>query len=277
MSLLDRIFNPFSLIIINILVIIAAEFTGGGMFFINTGLIHGVAILFIILALSRMFSHYYTYDPIFEKIVHGALGASFIFAASHIYEYASMNIFHTYKDSTFINAVNFYLIGFMLIIIGAESFLRIIARRSTYLIKLLSIAILIFAALIIFFSIKSDFVSLEIESLAPYIYAVLVAGIGTLGIFIIRRVKKLVPISTGFSNYLLASLSLIIFATLPYIFYDFIEARFYSYTNRHQIIYLSHFAFFAALSLLFLAFTKVSWGGLYSEARQYEQMIKKSN
>ena len=122
MSLLDRMFNPFSLILINILVIIAAEFTGGGMFFMNTGLIHGVAILFIILAVSRIFFHYYTYDPFFEKIVHGVLGASIIFAASHIYEYASMNIYHTYKDSTFINAINFYLIGFMLIIIGTESF-----------------------------------------------------------------------------------------------------------------------------------------------------------
>lgn len=275
MSLLDKIFNPFSLIAINILIIIAAEFTGGGMFFMNTGLIHGVAILFIILSVSRIFFHYYTYDPFFEKIVHGVLGASIIFTASHIYEYASMNIYHTYKDSTFINAVNFYLIGFMLIIIGAESFLRIPARRSTYLIKMLTIAILIFTALIIAFTLNGNWASLEINSPIPFIYAFLVATIGALGIFIIHKLKKLVPIAANFSNYLLASITLIIFATIPYIFYDFIKARFYSYTNRHQIIYFSHFAFFAALSLLFLAFTKVSWGGLYAEARQHEEKILK--
>lgn len=273
MSLLDRILNPLSLILINILIIIAAEFTGEGMFFMNTGLIHGIAILFIILAVSRIFFHYYTYDPFFEKIVHGVLGASIIFSISHIYEYASMNIYHTYKDSTFINAVNFYIIGFMLIIIGTESFLRIPAHRSTRLIKMLIAAISLFAILVIAFTIKSDWASLETDSPLPFIYAFLVLAIGTFGIFIIRKLKKMVPIAANFSNYLLASLSLIIFATVPYIFYEFIEEEFYAYTNRHQIIYFSHFAFFAALSLLFLAFTKVSWGGLYAEARQHEEKI----
>lgn len=273
MSLLDRIFNPLSLILINILIIIAAEFTGEGMFFMDTGLIHGIAILFIILAVSRIFFHYYTYDPFFEKIVHGVLGASIIFSISHIYEYASMNIYHTYKDSTFINAVNFYIIGFILIIIGTESFLRIPAHRSTRLIKILTAAISLFAILVIAFTIKSDWASLETDNPLPFIYAFLVLAIGTFGIFIIRKLKKMVPIAANFSNYLLASLLLIIFATVPYIFYEFIEEEFYAYTNRYQIIYFSHFAFFAALSLLFLAFTKVSWGGLYAEARQHEEKI----
>ena len=48
-------------------------------------------------------------------------------------------------------------------------------------------------------------------------------------------------------------------AILTYISYLIVE--------NYQIVYISHFAFFAALSFLFLAFTKLSWGGVYAETR----------
>lgn len=266
-NILDKIFNPVSLILINIGLILAAEFAGNGLFFYETGLIHAVAILFIILAASRFFYHTYTFDPIFEKLVHATIAASVVFAVSHIYEYASMIIFHSYKDATFANVVNFYLIGFILIAIGAESFLRIIGRRSTYLIKLFSITIFAFSILIVLFTINDKLISLEPESLAPALYTFLIGVISTLGIGIVREIKKLVPISAGFSNYLISSLVLLIFAMIPYVFYEFIEEGFNYYVDNHQIIYISHFAFFAALSFLFLAFTKLSWGGVYAETR----------
>lgn len=267
-NILDKIFSPLSLILINIGIILAAEFVGGGLFFYETGMIHAVAILFIILAASRFFYHTYTYDPIFEKLVHATIAASVVFAISHIYEYANMMISHSYKDATFANVVNFYLIGFILIAIGAESFLRIIGHRSTYLIKLFSITILAFTILIILFTVNDKLISLRSERLAPSLYSFMIVIIGALGIGIVREIKKLVPISAGFSNYLISSLVLITFAMIPYIFYELIEERFYYYGIRnYQIIYISHFAFFAALSFLFLAFTKLSWGGIYAETR----------
>lgn len=267
-NILDKIFSPLSLILLNIGIIFAAEFAGGGLFFYETGLIHAVAILFIILAASRFFYHTYTYDPIFEKLVHATIAASVVFAISHIFEFASMMIFHSYKDATFANVVNFYLIGFILIAIGAESFLRIIDRRSTYIIKLFSITILAFAVLIVLFSINDKLISLEPDSFAPILYAFLIGIISIIGIGIVGKIKKLVPISAGFSNYLISSLVLIIFAMIPYVFYEFIAEKFYYYNiQNYQIIYVGHFAFFAALSFLFLAFTKLSWGGVYAETR----------
>lgn len=267
-NILDRIFNPKSLILINIAIILAAEFAGNGLFFYETGLIHAVAILFIILAVSRFFYHIYTFDPIFEKLVHATIAASVVFAISHIFEYVSMMIFHSYKDATFANVVNFYLIGFILIAIGAESFLRIIGRRSTYIIKLFFIIIFAFTILIILFSINDKLISLEPDSLAPFLYAFLIIVVGAIGIGIVREIKKIVPISAGFSNYLLSSLALLIFAMIPYVFYEFIAERFHYYNiQNYQIIYVSHFVFFAALSFLFLAFTKLSWGGIYAETR----------
>lgn len=275
MPLIDRIFNPPSLVVINLLIIIVVEFTGNGKFFFETGLIHAVAILFIALTTSRIFYHYYTYDPIFEKFVHSALAASVIFASSHIFEYISMVVFSHYTDAIFANVINFYLIGFILIIIGAESFLRIVASRSTYLIKLFAVAIAVFSGLIILFALNNELISLEPSGLAPFVYAFLIGVFSFLGIYIVFKIKKTVPISAAFSNYLLSSIILIIISTLPYVFYEFIKEELYGYIKEYQIIYFSHFAFFAALSLLFLAFTKLKWGGLYEETRKFVESNNK--
>lgn len=266
MPIIDKIFNYKILIAINLLIVFAAEFAGGGEFFFMTGAIHIVALLFIVLTVSRIFFHYYTFDPIFEKFVHMAIAASLVFSASHIFEFISMRFFYLYNDAIFANVVNFYIAAFALIIIGAESFLSTISHRSL-LKAVMWLAISIAGILTVLFFYNNELISLEPDSMAPFAYSAALLVVGLSGIRIILRVKKIAPISGAFSNYLAASLILIIFSTLPYVFYEFLEESAY-HIEEHQIIYASHFLFFAASSLLFLAFTKLSWGGIYAEVRE---------
>ena len=177
-----------------------------------------------------------------------------------------MHIYGLYGDVVFINVVNFYLIGFILITLGAESFLRRVKHRSKIILKILMAAIAVLAALIVLFNIRPYLISLEMDSLAPWIYGSLSLIIGLIGVLIVSKIKKTVGVSGSFDNYLMVSLILIISSTLPYIFYEFIEEGLN--IPLHQIVYLSHFLFFAALSVLFLAFNKLNWGGIYQEARK---------
>jgi len=259
---IEKIFNPLLLLAINLLIIMAVEFSG--QLFFQFGIIHIIAVLFIALSVIRIFVRYYSYDPILEKFFQTSLAALFVFAISHIVEYFSMSMgaFIYYSDYVLVNTVNFYLISIILIIIGAEAFLRIHDRRSTIQIKILIGIIAALILTIFIFETKKDLISLELENIAPYIYITLVFIFGLMALLKIKRIGKYVSISTAFTKYLSVSIILIMFSAVPYIFYEFLENNLNF--PLYQIMYLSHFFFYGSLSLFFLAFGKVKIkGGLY--------------
>ena len=86
---LDRIFTAPVLVLINFLIIFACETVGGGKFFEDSGAIHGIAILFIVLAGSRLFTRYYLFDPELKILLRTSLVAMGFFALSHFIEFAS--------------------------------------------------------------------------------------------------------------------------------------------------------------------------------------------
>ena len=49
MALLNKLFTPVGFILVNLAIIIMVELAGGGMFFYETGFIHALAIIFILL------------------------------------------------------------------------------------------------------------------------------------------------------------------------------------------------------------------------------------
>ncbi len=259
--------SPITLFLANIAVIAVAEITG--QLFFKFGIIHIIAILFIALSVVRIFVRYYSYDPILEKFFLTSLAALFVFALSHIVEYFSMSMgaFVNYSDSVLVNTTNFYLISLMLIIIGAEAFLRIRDSRSLTQINVLIGLIAAFIILIFVFETKKDLVSLELDNPAPYVYMAMVIFFGLVALKKIGRIGKHVGISTAFVKYISVSIILIMLSTAPYIFYELLEAKFGF--PLYQIMYLSHFFFYASLSLFFLAFGKVKIaGGVYEAAKK---------
>ncbi|TSA43915.1 hypothetical protein D4R49_01535 [bacterium] len=263
---LDRVFNGYSLIAINVIIIVLALTVGGGLYFFETGLIHLIAILFIALAILRSFYHHYTYDPILEKFVHASLFALLVFAGSHIIEYVSMMFLNRYVDAVFANVANFYLISTFAIIIGATYFSSINHKTYSSLLRGFSYAIIAVLLLFSLFLFANDrAISLDTQSGASYVYTFMLIVTGVLAAIEIVRIRRLTPIMSGFTKYLLAALIAILVAILPNIFYEVLgDAGIPSYAS----IYVSHFLFYAALSLFFLAFKKMSYlGGVYEDLK----------
>ncbi len=263
---LDKIFNPYSLLVINIVVIALSLTIGGGFFFHESGLIHLITIFFLVLAILRIFSYYYTYDPILEKFVLMSLISLITFSIAHLIMFISLDILHKHGYAVIVNLVNFYLISLIILIIGTEYFSKINYKLSSFLIKTLPIVIIILLITTIIFFVNDQMVSLKIGSLMPYIYTALILIVGLLAIMEVSKIKKLTAVAVGFVNYLTGAIIFIIASTLIFILHSFIASF---GIPEYQVSYFSHFTFYAALSLVFLAFTKLSYlGGLYEELRK---------
>lgn len=263
---LDRYLNGYSLLAINALIIVLALTIGNGLFFFESGLIHLIALIFIGLSVLRIIYHHYTYDPILEKFVHASFFALFVFAGSHIIEYASMMFLNRYEDAVFANVANFYLIGTFAIIAGATHFSGI--NHPTYAGALRTISYVVIAGFFVFslyLFVNDRSVVLDPQHASPFIYAGLLVIAGVLAGIEIMKIRRLTPVMRGFTSHLLGGLFLILVAILPNIFYDFLaDAGIPSY----QSIYASHFLFYGALSLFFLSFQKLSYmGGVYEDLK----------
>ncbi len=268
---IEKIFNPVALLIVNLVIILITEFTG--QLFFQLGIIHIIATLFIALSIIRIFVRYYSYDPILERFFQASLAALFVFTISHIIEYFDMKMggFAYYSDSALVNTANFYLISLILIIIGADFFLRIHDSRSTIQIKILIGLIATFIISIFVFTIKKEMISLELYEPTPYIYMALVFLFGIIAILKVNRIGGYVGISTAFARFLSASIILIMLSTVPYIFYDLLEYKFHF--PLYQTMYISHFIFYASMSLFFLAFGKVKIsGGVYDDLKKIHKV-----
>ena len=132
-KLLTRIIKPWTMAVANIAIIIAVELSDGGKFFVETGLIHGVAILFIFLAIGVLFLPYQLYDQYAKKFLWGEILAMLIFASSHITEFLSYKIFDIHEDAVFANVANFYIISILVMLVGSEMFFKAYHRGRTKL------------------------------------------------------------------------------------------------------------------------------------------------
>ncbi|MBI5742793.1 MAG: hypothetical protein HZA25_03065 [Candidatus Niyogibacteria bacterium] len=270
MLALDKILNIYSLAALNVAIVLLAEFVGDGKYFFESGIIHIIAILFIILAISRSFMHYYTYDPSFEKFLHASIAALLIFAASHFIEYLTFMTANVYEDAVFANVANMYIMSLLVLIIGGDIFMRAFSSGPTLLMKASAAAIAALTALTIMLLLRSKLISLEPDEIYPYIYGVALVSCGGFALYQMRRIRDRISLPHGFINYFMAATTLIIIAALINIFYEFLENILV--LPAHQVIYLSHFAFYAALSLMFIAFSKLSrLGGILADAKRIDE------
>lgn len=266
MMTIDKYLDVKFFLILNVLIILLAQTLGNGTLFFRTGIIHVIAIGFVALALVRVFFHYYTYDHILEKFIHACLAAMAIFAVSHIVEFFSFVILHRYADAVYMNVANFYLISLLLIVIGAESFLHVLKGRPAHVIRILTVVIIILTLLSVALLFNDRLISLGTNSFAPITYTV--ATLAAIGLCLSKmwQIKKRVDFMPSFVNYLSVSIVLIGIATLTNIYYEFFIDLFG--LPEYQAVYFSHFAFYIALSFLFLAFGKVSHlGGMLEEVK----------
>lgn len=268
--LLDKILNRWVFLSINIAIVFITELSG--VFFIEKGIIHLIALFFVLLGVSRIFLHYDVYDRYLRLLIHGGSIALLIFSASHLIEFLGYVYFKIYEDAIFVSVINLYIASILAITIGAEYFLRALKKHTIAKIGVLSVSTVVFLILSVLILLEKISVSLEPDGPVPYIYSALVLGVSLLGISHLIAIKKNVPLMKGFVNYFIGALILISISALQYAFYEILESIGIS---NIQIIYISHFLFYGALSLMFLAFANlVDLGGVYRGIEKYKKMSK---
>lgn len=273
MRTIENYLNAYFFLGFNMLVIILAETVGDGRLFFDKGIIHVIAVCFVFLTIIRIFYHYYTYDPILETFIHTSLAAMGVFAVSHIVEFVSFMVLHKYADIVYTNVANFYLMSLFLIILGAESFLRRLHGRSMFLTRFLYggiFVLMIWSAVLLFMqnsSLSTDTVSISL------LYTLATFAAIWIGLSKMHEIKRNVKFMSEFVDRLSLSIVLIGLSVLPNIYYEFVVHTLK--LPEIQIVYLSHFAFYGSLSVLFLAFGGVfRWGGLLEEVAQRDLQKK---
>lgn len=258
---LEKILNAKVLILLNLVIIVATELSGE--LFLQTGLIHIIALLFLLLGISRIFVHHDAFDPYLRPITFGAIAALVLFAFSHLTEYLNFEGGEEfYADALYVHVTNLYMTAMLLVGLGAQSFLsRKDNARTPVLLMGLGFAAALLVTLLGFMQIWV--VSLEPDEASVYLYAAIVTAVTILCINRMLKIGNSVSIMKTFAWYIAIAFFLVAAAALHYLFYELLEDIGLS---EVQIVYLSHFAFYAALSFMFLAFPRLArLGGIYGQ------------
>lgn len=260
-----KILNQWVLLAINVIIILVTEMSGE--FFMQTGIVHLIAILFIMLGVSQLFVHYHVHDAFLLPLIRSGSIALLIFSASHVVEFLSIVYFKTYTDAVFVNVANFYMISMFAVMIGAEYFLRKLNKKPAILsVEIAGLIIFLLYTTLIF--LQKVHVSLELEGITPYIYGIVILAMTFFGVSRLVAIRKRVTIMIGYINYFIAAFILVACSAQQYIFYDFQTAI---GVPSFQIIYVSHFLFYGALTFIFLSFERLTHlGGVYAAIEAYE-------
>ncbi|OGF62616.1 hypothetical protein A2662_03710 [Candidatus Giovannonibacteria bacterium RIFCSPHIGHO2_01_FULL_45_33] len=264
--------TAYILLFINIAIIAAAELTGEGKLFFESGLVHSIAILFIIGVAMSLFRQYYFADPIFKKFLNACLVAFAVFSASHAFEFFMYRFAGRYEDHVFAVTINFCLMSILIMISGSEIFLRAYfghkrARFPFLLSNIVIAGIAVFSTLLFFDNVL---VSLEPENAAPYLYSLAVLAAAFLLWRRINLLKHSLPQLTGFFKLLACMVVFVALSALSYSLYDIIKE--FLGMPDYQIVYLSHFIFYIGMSLVFLAFQRLEnvGGGVVDDIKNRE-------
>ena len=263
---IEKYFNIKFFIVLNLLIIFLTEVVGGGALFYKYGILDIIAVGFVALVIARVYFYHQIFDPILTRFIQACTAAMLIFEASHVIQFIGMMYMGESMDLVFANVANMYLIGLLLIAGGAEMFLKDADRHSKTILRLIAAALTGLVVFVIVILLNGVAISLEVTSFEPFIYAAAIIGVGLFTFFKARNIKKHVDFTVGFVNYVCASILLMALAILPDIFYEFLIDLFKM--TEIQAVYLSHFTFFAAISLFFLSFAKLTHlGGMLDEVK----------
>lgn len=262
----EKFLSPWTFLFLNLVIVVLVEATG--MFFMTTGLIHLIAILFIALGIGRIFVHYNVHDQFLNPLIYGGIATLLLYAISHVLEYVSYAYFSLPYETISINVVNFYLTGLFIIALSVSYFLKRLEKGFTFFSYLLPIGVALCVFATILFNLYPNLVNLGFSSWLLYLYAGTVIGVTILGISWLIRLKSHVSILANFIDYFNAAFIMIAGSAMFYILSESLVNIGVDYT---QIMYVSHFLFYGALSMIFLSFGKLTHlGGLYDAAEEKE-------
>ncbi|HTM67825.1 MAG TPA: hypothetical protein VL426_00860 [Candidatus Binatia bacterium] len=251
----ERFFAPKFLLFFNVAIIIAAETVGGGRWFYDTGFIHVPVIIFLFLACTRIFGRYRLFDRASRRFLGWNLMALVLLLLSHAVEFADQNFDNGWDAATVYGAViSLHLAAFLAVTIGAYPILKAFGKsRSALAWTVLSVAVAVTAL----YESLAAFLG-YVPGVSPILFMAFtfVAGLST--IIPLMIVSQHVPKLEDFCLHLTGALIFSIVATTVDAFHLTAGGQ---YALYQQATYISHFAFYAALSLMFLALGKLANSG----------------
>ncbi len=255
------------MLLANLAIIIAAEMLGGRSPLTETWFFQGVALLFAVLPLVRIFTNFKVYDPTIARVTQASLAAFVIFAESRVLEFAGHRWFGLDDDTIQALVANFYIAGLLTVIIGVEMVLAKIGKRPKALLAVPAAAFFGLSAMTIAFAAGAVHPSLSAESALPLSYSVSIAVVLAYGFASLNRLRTRMPLLRGFLGYFGAGAAFIAASAVANFFGDvLVDARL---LPSHQVGDVGMFLFFAAVSVMFLAFGKLGgFGGIYKDLQE---------
>lgn len=255
----ERFFDARLLLGLNLAIIVAAETVGKGRYFYDTGLIHVPVAIFVLLASTRIFGRYYLYDPILKKFLGWSLAALAILLLSYGIEFVDQNLGYGWPASAVYGGIiSFHLTAILCIAVGAFHILKTYGKMR------LATLWLVLAALVGVVAFAASFAAYL--GILPYVPAplyMLIAGAAGIATGVpTMTIAKTIPVLREFAERLTAALTFLTVAAAAEALH-LVAGK--EYVLAQQATYLGHFAFFVALSLMFLAFGKLAnLGGVYA-------------
>ncbi len=258
----ERFFDPQLLLWVNVAIIMVAETLGRGRLFYDTGLIHVPVLLFVLLVGTRIFGRYSLYDPVMRRFLGWSLGAVAILLASYAIEFADQDLGRRLPPSAVYGGIiSFHLVALLAISVGAFHLLRAHGRMRYATFWLAA------SALVGVVSFAASFAAYAgvIPAVPPVLYVMIAAVAGLATAMPTMAIGRLAPALKEFSQYLGATLTFITAAAGASAVHLVAKGEYVVY---QQATYVGNFAFFGAMSFLFLAFGKfANPGGVYKAAQ----------
>ncbi|MEK9152564.1 MAG: hypothetical protein AAB692_04305 [Patescibacteria group bacterium] len=256
------------LLLLNIAIIASAQVLGDGHLLYDTGAIRFIAVLFVVLAAIRLFDNFFFSDPILRKIIRSALATTILFASTHTLFYAAGFALDLTRATLTLSMVNYYLAGLLILALGPAIALRGYFKSS----EVLNYISLIFVAVL---PVLTAVLSESNQQLAPtsfvfYLYLGITLIIGPFTLSRILWVKRSFSPLKAFMTWLAWAVFFITAAASINVLNVAMETN--AGIPGFQIEYLHLYAFFIAVSIMFLAFDEIKgMGGVYQDIR--EEMI----
>lgn len=260
----EKLFTPYVLIALNVAIIFGAEFAGGGTYFAETGLVHAIAILFVVLIIVRIFSDYAFSDHILRGFLKIQLSFFLFLGLVHVYEYLGLHVYMLDEEVVELSAMASYLLWVLGLLLALEFVFRIYQKKSAMFMTVLSLLLVGgFVGLIV--ANISSAVAESLPAWLPIVMLIAIVGFGIAGILLSRKIVGIMPVFKEYSRYSVPAVILLILTA----FAEYFESTHYLNAfgiSDVQNLYISHFLIYAALSILLIGFGKLKKPqGIYAE------------
>jgi len=264
LALFEKLFNPYALIALNLAIILSAEFAGGGEYFAESGLAHGIAILFVVLIIIRIFSDYAFSDYILRGFLKIQLAFFLFLGLVHVYEYLGLDVFMLSAEVVELSVMGSYLLWILGLLLAIEFVFRIYSKKSVMFTVILS-ALLISGFSVIVVASISPAVAVSLPEWFPLVILAGIVGTGIINILAIMKIREIMPVFADYSQYAIPATVLVVLAAFSEYFESTGSLSTFGISDT-QVLYFAHFFVYIALSLLLVGFGKLKKPkGIYEE------------